>query len=855
MIYRYTMASHLVIVESPTKAKTIRKFLGPEYAVTASMGHVRDLPASAEEIPAAFKHETWAQLGVNVDKNFEPIYVIPESKKKTISDIKKLLKDAEDVYLATDEDREGESISWHLMDILKPKVPVKRMVFHEITKQAIQAALEHTRDIDERLVRAQETRRILDRLVGYTISPVLWKKIAYGLSAGRVQSVTLKAAVDRERARLAFKKAAYWDVAAELDQNGKFDAKLVATGGKRVAVGKDFDEQTGQLKAPDQLMLLDEATSLKIAEQVLKAEWKITEVNEKPVSRKAPAPFTTSTLQQESNRKLGLAARDTMRAAQGLYEKGHITYMRTDSVTLSPDAIQGVRAAVSQRFGTEYLTESAKTFTTTSKGAQEAHEAIRPSLTFSAPDELGLKGTERDLYELIWMRTLACQMRDSKQAQTTIVMDAASHTFQATGMQILFPGFLRAYVEGAEDVDQALEDKERALPPLKVGDRPKCLEAKHLPHETKPPARFTEASLVHYMEKEGIGRPSTYASTIGTIVDRGYVRKAGNALVPTFTGFAVTQLLEKHFADLVDVQFTSKMEENLDRIAEGTEKWEPYLTSFYKGESGLAERIKRELGEIDPEAAKTVILPGLEGLVVKVGKFGPYVESTLPQTGAIVKTSITDEIAPGDISREALEALLKKAQQGPTCLGSDPVTGLQVFLRTGAYGPYLQLGEDPADPKSKDKPKRASVPKNVPLNTLDLKKALSILALPRTLGQHPESTKDVKAGIGRFGPYIVHDGDFRSLKKEDDVLTVTLARALELLAQPKMGRGGRAGKTLGNHPEDGKPVTLHSGKFGAYVKHGRINATLPENVKSESLTLDEAIQILANKKTTKGKKK
>lgn len=855
MIYPYTMASQLVIVESPTKAKTIRKFLGPEYAVTASMGHVRDLPASADEIPEAYKKESWAQLGVNVDDGFEPIYVVPENKKKTISDIKKLMKGVETVYLATDEDREGESISWHLMDILKPKVPVKRMVFHEITKQAIQEALEHTRSIDERLVRAQETRRILDRLVGYTISPVLWKKIAYGLSAGRVQSVALKAVVDRERQRLAFRKAGYWDVEAELDQNGKFNAKLVSTGGKRLAIGKDFDEQTGQLKSPDQVILLDEAATNQIAEAVLKSGWKITDITEKPMSRKAPAPFTTSTLQQESNRKLGLSARDTMRAAQGLYEKGHITYMRTDSVTLSEDAVRGIRAAVDQRFGSEYLTEEAKRFATTSKGAQEAHEAIRPSLTFATPDELGLKGTERDLYELIWMRTLACQMRDSKQAQTTVLLDAAGHTFQATGMQIIFPGFLRAYIEGAEDVDQALEDKDRSLPPFKVGDSPKCLEAKATSHETKPPARFTEASLVHYMEKEGIGRPSTYASTISTIVDRGYVRKTGNALIPTFTGFAVTQLLERHFADLVDVQFTSKMEQVLDKIAEGEEDWKPYLTAFYKGEKGLAARIVRELGEIDPEAAKTVTLPGLEGFTVKVGKFGPYVESKLPQTGALVKTSLTDDLAPGDISREALEELLKKAQQGPTCLGNDPVSSLPVFLRTGAYGPFLQLGEDPADPKSKDKPKRASVPKQVPLNTLDLKKALSILALPRTLGQHAVSGKDVKAGIGRFGPYIVHDGDFRSLKKEDDVLTVTFERALELLAIPKMSRGGRAGKVVGNHPEDGKPITLHSGKFGAYVKHGRTNATLPENIKPESITLEQAVDILANKKAPKSKKK
>lgn len=852
------MAKHLVIVESPTKAKTIRKFLGSDFDVVASMGHVRDLPASADEIPAAYKKEDWAQLGVNVDKQFEPIYIVPSGKKKVITDLKKRLKDADDVYLATDEDREGESISWHLLQVLKPSVPVHRMVFHEITKPAIDAALAHPRGIDQKLVRAQETRRILDRLVGYMVSPVLWKKIAYGLSAGRVQSAALKAIVDRERERIAFRKGAYWDVEAVLEQSKqRFEAKLVRTDGKRVASGKDFDESTGQLKNASEVVQLDGKRAETVANEVRSAAWKVTDVSEKPFSRKAPPPFTTSTLQQESNRKLGLSSRETMRTAQSLYEKGHITYMRTDSVALSDDAVKAARSAVGVRFGDEFLSDAPKRFATTSKGAQEAHEAIRPSLTFASPDEIGLKGAERDVYELIWMRTLACQMADSKQLQVSATLTAAGHEFQATGMKILFPGFLRAYVEGSEDVEAALENKERPLPDLKAGDAPDCIDAKPAAHETKPPARFTEASLVQYMEKVGIGRPSTYASTISTILDRGYVRKAGSALVPTFTGMVVTQLLEKHFGNLVDAGFTSEMEESLDRIAEGTENWLPYLESFYAGSDGLKERVTAKSKEIEPEEAKTIKLPGLDAYTIKVGKFGPYVETALPKTGAIVKTSLPPDAAPADLDAENFQELLKKAQIGPTSLGIDPVSGLNVYSRTGAYGPYLQLGEDSEDKKAK--PKRASVPKTVPLETLDLDKALKILALPRLLGMHPSTGKEIRAGLGRFGPYIVHDGDFRSLKGDDDVLTVTLERALELLAMPKGARGGRsAGKEIGKHPDDGKPVTLHDGKYGAYVKHGKTNATIPKDMKPEDVTLEKALELIAEraaKPRKRGRKK
>lgn len=850
---------NLVIVESPTKAKTIRKFLDKDYTIVASMGHVRDLPSSQEEVPAAYKKTEAGQLGVDVEHDFAPIYIINKDKTKVVNEIKKLMKEATALYLATDDDREGESISWHLLDILKPKIPVHRMVFHEITKPAIQAALSHPRNLDENLVRAQEARRILDRLVGYGVSPVLWKKIAFGLSAGRVQSAALKAIVDRERLRLAFHKGSYWDVGAKLEkQNHLFEAKLTSTEGKRIATGKDFDENTGTLKQETKdVILLDEFQASAIAEEVKKSPWHITDVAEKELHRKAPPPFTTSTLQQESNRKLGLSSRDTMRAAQSLYEKGHITYMRTDSVTLSQEAVEGIRKMVSHRYGEEFLTEAPKQFAN-KENAQEAHEAIRPSLTFTPPQDLGLAGNERDVYELVWMRAIASQMRDAKQLQQSVTIESAKHIFTASGTKILFPGFLRAYVEGADDIEQALEEKETVLPDLAVGDTPACKEADALGHETKPPSRFTEASIIQYMEKEGIGRPSTYAATISTLLDRGYVRKQGNALVPSFTAFAVTQLLEKHMSDLVDVGFTSKMEGELDRIAEGKEAWVPYLRQFYFGDHGLRQRIDEGIELIDPEQAKAISLPTLEGYTVKVGKFGPYVETHLPNTGALVKGSLPPELAPSDTTKEKIDEILKEASKGPTTLGTDPQSGLLIYLRTGSYGPYLQLGEDSEDPKVK--PKRVSVPKNVPLNTLDHEKAVAVLSLPRTLGTHPDSGKDIKAGLGRFGPYIVHDGDFRSLKGEDDVLTISLPRALELLAQPKGTRGGRAaaGKTIGNHPKDNKPITLHDGKYGAYVKHGSLNATIPKDLKSEDMTLERAVEILeerAEKKPTKRRTK
>ncbi len=837
----------LVIVESPTKAKTIRKFLGPEFMVTASMGHVRDLPSSSADVPAELKKTPTGQLGVDVEHNFAPLYVIPKTKTKVITELRKMMKEADQVYLATDEDREGESISWHLLEVLKPKVPVHRMVFHEITKTAIQQALEHPRALDERLVRAQETRRILDRLVGYTISPVLWKKIAYGLSAGRVQSVALKTIVDRERSRMRFVKAGYWDVTATLEQTGTtFEAELTETGGKKLASSKDFNETTGKITTgADHLIILDQTRAEQISEEVQKVPWKVQEVSEKPVTRRPPPPFITSTLQQEANRKLGLSSKEAMKVAQALYEHGFITYMRTDATTLSQDALQAARQMIHDRFGKEYVPDQPRHYRS-SKAAQEAHEAIRPSLTFTPPQETGLSGAELHLYELIWMRTLASQMTDSEQEQMTVRLNVGTHLFTAHGLKILFPGFLRAYIEGTEDAEQAMSERERLLPTLRTGDEPSCTQAIAQGHETKPPARYSEAALIQYMEKEGIGRPSTYASIIGTLIDRGYVRKVSNALYPTFTAFAVTQLLEKHFANLVDAGFTSRMEASLDKIADGDEDWLPYLQAFFLGEKGLQKHIEEELKNIDPGEARRVYLPGQSSVIIHVGKFGPYCEGEHPRSHTHTKASIPDDIAPADFTPERVADLLEQTQQGPTTLGTDPETGLQIYLRTGSYGPYLQLGEE--EEGSKRKPKRASIPKQIPLETLDREKAIALLSLPRSLGVHPDTGKEIKAGNGRFGPYIVHDGDFRSLKAGDDVLTVQLTRALELLAQPKGKRGSAATlKTLGEHPSTHESITLHKGKFGLYVKQGTLNATLPKEMDEQTVTLEKAIALLAER--------
>ncbi|MBD2654567.1 type I DNA topoisomerase [Synechocystis sp. FACHB-383] len=847
--------SKLVIVESPTKARTIRNYLPQDYRVEASMGHVRDLPASADEVPAAYKDKNWANLGVNVEDHFSPLYVVPKTKKKVVKELQSALKNADEVILATDEDREGESISWHLLQLLQPKVPIKRMVFHEITQEAIRHALDNCREIDENLVHAQETRRILDRLVGYTLSPLLWKKIAWGLSAGRVQSVAVRLIVQRERARRAFKTAGYWDLKAELEQSkNPFQAKLATLAGVKLATGSDFDPNTGALLPDKRVVVLDEAQAIALRDRLWGQPWEVINTEEKPSTRKPSPPFTTSTLQQEANRKLGISARDTMRVAQKLYEEGYITYMRTDSVHLSDQAVTAARSCVQQMYGKEYLSPKPKQYTTKSKGAQEAHEAIRPAGTeFRIPNRTGLKERELALYELIWKRTVACQMADAKITQLSVLLKVEDAEFRAGGKRIDFPGYFRAYVEGSDDPDAALENQEVILPPLKVGDRPSCQEINTVGHETQPPARYTEASLVKTLESEGVGRPSTYASIIGTIIDRGYVQMRAKALTPTFTAFAVVSLLESHFPDLVDTGFTSRMEQKLDEIAVGKTQWLPYLQGFFLGESGLENQVKVRQDQIDPAIAKAIELENLAAKV-KIGKFGPYIE--IPQGEEIITASIPHDLTPADLNPDQVAVLLKQKTEGPDKVGTHPETGEPIFVLIGAYGPYVQLGEATEENK---KPKRTSLPKGVKPEDVTLEMAVGLLALPRTLGPHPESGKNIKASLGRFGPYVVHDQgkdgkDYRSLKGEDDVLTITLDRALELLAEPKRGRGSRTPlKQLGLHPEDQEPVNLFKGPYGVYIKHGKVNASLPEGETEETITLEKALPLLAEKAAS-GKK-
>jgi DNA topoisomerase-1 len=852
---RTSSMSTLVIVESPTKAKTIRNYLPTGYRVEASMGHVRDLPRSASEIPAAVKGEKWAQLGVNPETDFEPLYVIPSDKKKVVKALKDALKNADELVLATDEDREGESISWHLLQVLKPKVPIKRMVFHEITEDAIQAALDNCRDIDDQLVRAQETRRILDRLVGYTLSPLLWKKIAWGLSAGRVQSVAVKLLVKREQERRAFRKGAYWDLKATLlKEQEAFEAKLISLGGTRLATGSDFDENTGQIAAGRTVVLLDEAQARSLQARLQTSAWTVANLEERPSTRKPSAPFTTSTLQQEANRKLRLSARDTMRVAQSLYEQGYITYMRTDSVHLSQQAITAARSCVESKYGRDYLSPKPRQYATKSKGAQEAHEAIRPAgQSFRTPQETGLGGRELALYDLIWKRTVATQMAEARQTHITVQIEVDDAIFRASGKRIDFPGFFRAYVEGSDDPDAAIEDQEVLLPRLAVGDGVNCGELEAIGHETQPPARYTEATLVKTLESEGIGRPSTYASVIGTIIDRGYVQASGNSLVPTFTAFAVTSLLEKYFPDLVDVGFTARMERTLDHISTGEADWLPYLRTFYSGQEGLEHQVQEQETQIDPAEARTVDLADLDAKV-RIGRYGPYVEAE--NGSGPVKASIPLDISPADLDEGQVELLLKQKTEGPEKLGLHPETGEPIYVLVGAYGPYVQLGEATEE---QPKPKRASLPKGVTPDTVTLDMAVGLLALPRNLGPHPETGKPIKASLGRFGPYVVHDQgkdgkDYRSLKGDDDVLTVTLERALQLLAEPKGRRGRRKAeplKELGPHPDDGEQVAIYNGPYGHYVKHGKVNASLPEGKTPDDITLELALELIAAKAATK----
>lgn len=864
------MSKTLVIVESPTKAKTLRKFLGKDYVVESSVGHIRDLPANAAEIPAKYKKEAWSRLGVDVENDFQPLYIVQPEKKKKIAELKALLKGVDRVLLATDEDREGEAISWHLVEVLQPKVPYKRMVFHEITKSAILEALEDTREIDSDMVQAQESRRILDRLYGYEVSPILWRKIKPRLSAGRVQSVATKILVDRERARMRFIAAEYWDLSASFtpttgEGKGKeFDARLTTLRDKRIASGKDFDPDTGQLKRDDvELLSAKDATDLKA--RLDNGTFKILSAEEKPFSRSPAPPFTTSTLQQEGNRKLRFDAKRTMRAAQRLYENGFITYMRTDSVTLSKTAIELARNAVTETYGAEFLPDAPRIYKGKSANAQEAHEAIRPAGEVVAPVEeiqRTLGADEGKVYELIWKRTLSCQMKDANGRRMVLkVGDADGQVqavFQANGSVIDFPGFLRAYVEGSDDPDAALAERETILPPVAQGDDVKAKSIQAEEHHTSPPARLTEATLVKTLEEEGIGRPSTYASIIDTILRRDYTFKKGSALVPSFTAFAVVSLMEQHMGHLIDPSFTAKMESSLDAISRGDDEMLPYLKKFYEtgvdANPGLRPMLDLKADDIDPRTVCSIAIGTSskgEDLIVRVGRYGPFIqcgESTAP---------IPAETAPDEVTTAFAEALIEAKAKGDEPLGVDPETSLPIFVKTGRYGPYVQLGEAG---DGKEKPKMVSLLKGMTVDDVDLEVAMALASLPRNLGTD-EAGVDILAYNGRYGPYIKRGADTRSLTAEDHLLKITKERALELLAQEKQGRGRTAApepmKVFKDVKDlDGGEIKLFKGRYGPYVSDGEVNASLPRDMENpEGITEAHALELLAVQREKKGKKK
>lgn len=822
------------------------------------MGHIRDLPASAKEIPAQYKDEDWARLGVKVTNGFEPLYVVPSKKKKVVRSLRKAIADADVLYIATDEDREGESIGWHLVKVLDPEVPVRRMVFHEITQEAIRRSLEETRGIDQHLVEAQQTRRILDRLVGYSISPLLWRKIKPKLSAGRVQSVAVRLLVHREAERITFVPATYWDLKAQLSKREVgVEANMTHLNGIRLAAGRDFDEDTGRLKENltegDDVVLLEEEKATMLANRLPDEEWRVADVKERTRTKSPFAPFITSTLQQEANRKLNLSSSRTMSIAQSLYENGYITYMRTDSTNLSSEAVKGARRTVAGRYGEEYLSSSVRQYSS-SESAQEAHEAIRPAGSeMKTKGELGLGGIKGALYDLIWKRTLATQMADAKIRYTNVYFEADVDEdlvrFRASGKTFDFPGFFRVLVEGSDDPEAALRKRERPLPTLETGETSNGGDANDgftvrdvepLGHETQPPSRYTEASLVETLEEEGIGRPSTYASIIDTIQNRGYVRKKGNALVPTFTAFATNNLMEAQFEPLVDVGFTAEMEEVLDDIARGETDPTPYLRDFYQGEEGIEQRVEKALNEIDGREISSISFPDQwDEYVVRVGKYGPYVEG--PVNGTTATASLPDDLAPGDTTKERLEAILEEANRGDQVLGTHPEADEPVLLKSGPYGPYVQLGEDDQD----GNPKRVSLPPGVEPEDVDFDLGLRIIDLPRVLGEHPKTGNEITANIGRYGPYVKHDGTFASLKDKDDVLTVDLQRALELIHE-KESRN-KPQRVLGEHPESNDPVEVWSGRYGPYVKHDGTNASLKDDQSIDDLTMDDALDLLADK--------
>lgn len=861
----------LVVVESPAKAKTISGYLGPGWVVEASLGHVRDLPAGAKQMPEKYKKEPWAYLGVNVDADFEPVYIVNPDRSKHVTKLRQQLKEADELYLATDEDREGEAIAWHLVETLKPKVPVRRMVFHEITKPAIQAAVANPRDINRDLVDAQETRRVLDRLYGYDVSAVLWKKVQRGLSAGRVQSVATRIVVERERARMAFRSAEYWDIAAtlailpEAETEGPrtFVATLVALDGDRIATGKDFDPLTGELKSGSGAVRLDGEGARGLAARLADRPFTVTKVETKPYRRRPYPPFITSTLQQEAARKLRLSSAATMRVAQRLYENGYITYMRTDSVNLSETAIAAARTQVAELFGDRFVPPEPRRYTRKVKNAQEAHEAIRPAGdTFRTPGEVAgeLTAEERKLYELIWRRTVASQMTDAVGNSVSVRVRAVSTAgeecdFGATGKTITDPGFLKAYVESSDEADAEAEDAERRLPQLRKDQPLAAQELAPAGHSTQPPARYTEASLVKALEELGIGRPSTYASIMATIQDRGYVFRRGQALVPSFTAFAVVGLLEQHYPRLVDYGFTATLEDELDEIASGDSARVDFLRAFYFGgdlgeegsvarAGGLKKLVTEKLGEIDAREVNSIpLFTDEEGrrVVVRVGRYGPYLQRTFPDQEEATnedRAPIPDGLAPDELT-PAKVAELFVGGNGERKLGDHPETGEPIVLRSGRYGPYVSHGE-----------KNASLLRSQSPEELTLSEALQLLSLPRVVGVDEQGV-EIMAASGRYGPYLKRGNDTRSLENEEQLFTITVEEAMALLAAPKT-RGRRAPaaplKELGVDPLTDKPLVIRDGRFGPYVTDGETNASLRRGMSVETMTVDQASEMLMEKR-------
>ncbi len=842
----------LVIVESPTKARTIERFLPEGYVVKASVGHVRDLPNSATDVPAKYKKKPWARLGVDVEDDFKPVYIIPKDKKDLVKEIRAAVKQADHIYFATDEDREGESISWHLLELIGSRVPFQRLVFHEITKDAIQTALDTPRVINQDLVSAQETRRIVDRLFGYEVSPLLWKKMVPRLSAGRVQSVAVRLLVERERARIRFTEASYWGMRARLSKDGSgFDAELVLVGGRRIATGKDFDPDTGKLKKQsggpsDVPALLDEGAARRLETAVRSVGARVASVEDKPFKASPQAPYVTSTLQQEANSKLRFQARHTMRLAQQLYENGFITYMRTDSTVLSAEAKSAARKLIVEKFGEDYLSPSVRYYRNQVKNAQEAHEAIRPAGgKFRAIGEVRTRlGTEAaKLYEMIWRRTLASQMRDARGTNSTVHVDAGEARFRATGRTIEFAGFLKAYSSEAVGGDEADAVAEKILPRLGQGDRLSVDGIEATERRTQSPQRYTEGTLIRDLERLGIGRPSTWATIVDLVQSRSYAFKRSGALVPTFTAMAVVGLLEEHFAHLADYTFTAKLEDQLDAIARGELARLDYLKGFYfgNGHAGLHALIERGQECIDPRTVCSLPVgkPGAsEQFRVRIGRYGPFL------TDGTSRCSVPDTLAPDELDPDKAREMLQIASKAPAPLGHDPATGLPVYLKHGRFGPFVQLGDSGANGEAK----RASLLRGDDPAAIDLEAALKLLSLPRTLGRDPRTGAEVVSANGRYGPFVKSGDDIRSIPEGTSPLDISLPEALEILSRekPSRRRAARAEplKVLGGHPVTSKEVRVLSGRYGPYVTDGEINASLPKGFTPEDVTIDQAVDLL-----------